>query len=108
MGIGALVSAGECRYCLDGVDEAGEASGGGEGGGGDGLLAGGDEAVRELVTVLAGLQDGGELAGEHEHGQADFRRAELCFWFVGYGAGGGAGQRDQAGGVLGDQDRKSV
>jgi hypothetical protein len=36
------------------------------------LLADGDEAGRDLVAVFAGLQDGGEFAGEHEDGQADF------------------------------------
>ena len=55
--------------------------------------------------MLAGLDDGGELAGEHEHGQADLGRAELAAGVGGHGTGGGAGQRDQAGGVLGDHDR---
>jgi hypothetical protein len=96
--------AGECGQGLDGVNEACEAAGGGEGGRGDGLLAGGDEAVGELVTVLAGLDDGGELAGEHEDGQADVGRAELAAGIGGHGAGGRARQRDQAGGVLSDHD----
>ena len=35
--------------------------------------------------MLAGLDDGGELAGEHEHGQADLGRAELAAGVGGHG-----------------------
>jgi hypothetical protein len=55
-GLAARIFAGECGQCLDGVDQAREASGGGERGCGNGLLADGDEAGRDLVAVFAGLQ----------------------------------------------------
>jgi hypothetical protein len=50
-GLAARILAGECGQCLDGVDQASEASGGGECGCGNGLLADGDEAGRDLVAV---------------------------------------------------------
>ena len=64
-GLAARILAGECGQCLDGVDQAREASGGGECGCGNGLLADGDEAGRlnqqiaahadHVVFIAAGL-----------------------------------------------------
>ncbi len=79
--------AGDCGECLDCVDEAGEACGGG-----DGLFAGCDQAGGYLVAELAGLDRGGQFAGEHQYGQPDRGRAQVVAGLGGDGADGGRGQ----------------
>lgn len=52
-----------------------------------------------LVAELVWLHCRCEFAGEHQHGQPDLGSAQVVAWLGDNGAGGGCGERRQAGQV---------
>src|SRR6266496_73927 len=95
------VLSGQRGQGLDCFDEACQASGCGQGGCGDGLLAGVDQAVREVSAERAWLEGCCQFTGEEHQGQAEFGSAQVVIWFGGDDVADGGGHGCQAGAMLG-------
>jgi hypothetical protein len=71
------------------------------GGCGDGLLAGVDQAVREIGAERAWLEGCCQFTCEEHQGQPEFGGAQVVIWFGGDDVADGGGHGCQAGAMLG-------